>query len=56
MARRGHEVNAEAFDIVDGIIERRDFHFAPVAGTGIHLADGERAAQGLTDDLADFAA
>ena len=40
-------MNAETFDIVDGIVERHDFHFAPVARTGVHLADGERAPQRL---------
>src|SRR5271157_3067826 len=55
MARRGYEVDTETFDVVDGIIERDDFYFAAVAGTGVHLADGERASQGVADGVAESA-
>src|ERR1035437_624949 len=56
MPRRGHKVNAETLDIVDRIVERHDFHFASVARTGVHLADGERTPQRLVDCFADLAA
>ena len=47
MARRSDEVNAEPLEIVDRIVQRRDFDLAAVAGAGIHLADGQRTAERL---------
>ena len=45
MARRGGELDAEALDVIDGVVERMDFQLAAVAGAGIDLADGDRAAE-----------
>ena len=45
MARRGDEAQAEALEIVEGIVERMDFQLAAVAGAGIDLADREAAAE-----------
>ena len=47
MARRGDEAQPEAFEIVEGIVERVDFQFAAVAGAGVDLADRQRAAEPL---------
>ena len=47
VARRGDEVNAEALDVIDRAVQADDLHLAAVAGTGIHLADVQRAAAGL---------
>ena len=38
-------MQAEAFEIVERIVERVDFQLAAVAGTGIDLADRQRAAE-----------
>ena len=45
MARRGDEAQAEALEVVEGVVERVDFQLAAVAGAGIDLADGEAAAE-----------
>ena len=45
MARRGDEAQAEAFQVVERVVERVDFQFAAVAGAGIHLADRQAAAE-----------
>ena len=45
MARRGDEAQAEALEIVEGVVERVDFQFAAVAGAGVDLADREAAAE-----------
>ena len=50
VAWRGDEVDAEAFHIVVGVVEGMDLQFAGVAGAGIHLADGETAAEAGSDD------
>jgi hypothetical protein len=42
---RGDEAQAEAFQIVEGIVERMDFQLATVAGAGVHLADRQAAAE-----------
>ena len=42
---RGDEVDAEALDVVDGVVEGDDLQLAAVAGAGVHLADGQRTAQ-----------
>ena len=39
MTRGGDEMNAKAFQVVNGIIQADDFDFAPVARTCIHFAD-----------------
>ena len=58
VARRGDEAQAEAFEIVERIIQRVDFQFAAVAGAGIDLADRERTAEpgarGTIDALRQF--
>jgi DNA-binding IclR family transcriptional regulator len=51
MARAGNESNAEALDVVVGVIEGVDFEFASVAGTGIDFAN----AQSLAENCEDFA-
>ena len=45
MARRGDEAQAEALEIVEGVVERVDLELAAIAGAGIDLADGEAAAE-----------
>src|SRR6185312_5764455 len=45
MTWRRHEMNAEAFDVVDRTAQVHDFDFAAVARPGVHLADMERATQ-----------
>jgi hypothetical protein len=41
MARRGHEPDAEALEVVIGIVQGVDLQFASVAGAGIDLANRE---------------
>ena len=38
MARRGNEAEAEALDVVVGVIQRVDFKFASIAGSGVDFA------------------
>ena len=45
MARRGDETDAEALDVVIGVVERVDFEFASVAGSGVDLADRQASAE-----------
>jgi hypothetical protein len=45
MARRGNEVEAEPLQIVIGIVQRVDFQFAAVAGTGIHFSNRQTTAE-----------
>ena len=45
MTRRRDETQAEAFEIVERIVERVDFELAAVAGAGVDLADGQAASQ-----------
>src|SRR5437016_9857908 len=40
VARRGDEADAEALDVVDGIVEGMDLELAAVARAGIDLANG----------------
>ena len=56
MARGGDEVNTEAFDVIDRAVEVYDFDFAPVARTGIYLADVKRAAEEFVRALPDLLA
>jgi hypothetical protein len=49
MARTGDELDAAAFEVVVGIVEGMDFEFAGIAGSGIDLADGQRAAEDAQD-------
>jgi hypothetical protein len=44
MAGRGDEAQAEALEIVEGIVQRVDLELASIAGCGIDLANGEAAA------------
>src|SRR6185437_1112023 len=46
-----HETNAEAFEIVVGIVERLDLELTAVAGAGIDVADAEGAAENGADAL-----
>src|SRR5712692_8269446 len=45
MPRRCDEMDAQPLEVVDGIVQGRDFHLTAVAGTGVYFADGERTAQ-----------
>ena len=45
MARRSDEAQAEALEIVEGVLQRVDLQLAAVARAGIDLADRERAAE-----------
>src|SRR5690242_4470297 len=45
MARRRHKADPEAFEIIEGIVERVDFEFAAVARAGINLPNRETATQ-----------
>jgi hypothetical protein len=45
MARRGNEAEAEALDVVIGVVKRVDFEFASIAGSGIDLAYRETSAE-----------
>ncbi len=45
VARRGDEAQAEALEVVEGVVERVDLQLAAVAGAGIDLADREAAAE-----------
>ena len=51
VTRRRDEAQAEALKIVKGIVERVDFELAAIAGAGIHLADGEAAAEPAARDV-----
>ena len=55
VARRGDEAQAEALEVVEGVVERVDLQLAAVAGAGIDLADrqaaAEPAARGAVDAL-----
>jgi hypothetical protein len=42
MARAGDEADAQAFDVVVGVVERVDLELAAVAGPGVDLADRQR--------------
>jgi hypothetical protein len=45
MPRRGDEAQAEALEIVEGVVEPVDFEFAAIARPGIDLADRQASAQ-----------
>jgi hypothetical protein len=45
VTRRGDEPEAEAFQVVEGVVESVDLQLAKVAGPGVHLADRQRAAE-----------
>jgi len=45
VARRGDDVEAEAFQIVKSVAQCMDFQFATVTGAGIHLADRQATAE-----------
>jgi len=44
-------MNSESFDIVERIVQRRDFDFAAIARTGIDFSDVKRASE---DPLSGF--
>jgi hypothetical protein len=41
MAGRGDESQAEALEVVEGVVQRVDLELAGIARSGIDLADGE---------------
>ena len=45
MTRRRNEPETEALDVVVGIVQRVDFKFASIAGSGIDLPYGEAASE-----------
>jgi len=45
MARRGDKSQAEALEVVEGVVERVDLKLAAVAGPGIDRADRQAAAE-----------
>ena len=47
MPRRRHKTQTEGIEIVEDAVERVDFEFAAVAGTGVDFADGERPPEAL---------
>ena len=49
MARAGDELDAQPFEVVDGVVDGVDFQFAAIARTGVDLADGECLAQDVED-------
>src|SRR5487761_2557832 len=55
MAWRGDEMQAEAFEIVERVVQRVNFQLAAVAGAGVDLPDRQRApelgARGAIDAL-----
>ena len=59
MARRGDEAQAEALDVVIGVVERVDFELASVARAGVDLADRETSPEppprGAADGGCEFA-
>src|ERR1039458_2796026 len=42
-------MDAKTLDVIDGAVQSVDFHFATVAGAGIHLTDVQRAAEDRLD-------
>jgi hypothetical protein len=54
VARRGHEVQAEALEIVVRTDETGDLQLAAVAGAGVHLADMHRAAEHASHALGEL--
>src|SRR6476659_7358823 len=53
-AWRGDEAQAEALEIVKGVVQRMDLELAGIAGPGIDLADGEAAAKLLPRHTAEI--
>ena len=45
MTRRRNEPETEALDVVVGIVQRMNFKFASIAGSGVDLAYGEAASE-----------
>ena len=45
MARRRNEPEAESLDVVVGVVQRVDFKFASIAGSGVDFAYGEAASE-----------
>jgi hypothetical protein len=44
MARRGNKPEAEALDVVVGVVKRVDFEFASIARAGVDFADRQTSA------------
>ena len=53
VARGRDEMQAEAFEIVERVVERMDFQFAAVARAGVDLANGQAAAKPAARRMAD---
>src|SRR5947207_2345153 len=53
VARARDELDAETLEIVVGAVHRVDLELAAVARAGVHVADRERAAEMLENDLAE---
>jgi hypothetical protein len=51
MTRRSDEAETETLQVIENIIERMDFEFTAIAGTGIDFANGEAAAQPAAGQL-----
>ena len=51
MARAGHELDAEALEVVVGVVERMYLELAAVARARVDLADRQRG----TEDVQEFA-
>jgi len=45
VAGRGDEAEAEAFEVVEGVVEGVDFELAAIARAGVDLADGKAVAE-----------
>src|SRR5207245_4658063 len=56
VAGRGDEADAEALDVVEGVVERVDLELAGVAGSRIDLADRETAPEAPRDGAAELRA
>src|SRR6266566_6284266 len=56
VAGRGDETDAEALDVVEGVVERVDLELARVAGSRIDLADRETAPEAPRDGAAELRA
>jgi hypothetical protein len=54
MARRGHELDAEAFNVIERVVEGVDLELATIARPGIHLPDRQAAGESPLDDLLDL--
>src|ERR1019366_217286 len=54
MTRRGNELDSEALDVMDRVVQSDNLQFASVARSRIDLTDGERSSQDFLDCFARF--